>query len=80
MKKQDLVKQLANRINQPHVIENWINKIQDAAYKKGFEDCEKKQLSINNVIQAKPEKVCVECGVKFNKVCGKEYDTCPKCI
>lgn len=38
MEKPDLVKQLANRINQPHVIESWIDKIEKAAYKKGFDD------------------------------------------
>lgn len=51
MKKQDLVKQLANRINQPHVIESWINKIEKAAYKKGFKDAENEQLHIASVSQ-----------------------------
>ena len=46
MKKPDLIKQLANRINQPHVIESWINKIEKAAYNKGFKDAESKQCNI----------------------------------
>jgi hypothetical protein len=49
MKKDDLVKQLANRINQPHVVESWINKIQNAAYKKGVEDGKKEQLELTAV-------------------------------
>ena len=40
MKKPDLIKQLANRINQPHVIESWINKIEKASYNKGYKDAE----------------------------------------
>lgn len=46
MKKPDLIKQLANRINQPHVIESWINKIEKAAYNKGLKDAECKQCNI----------------------------------
>ena len=46
MKKPDLIKQLANRINQPHVIESWINKIEKAAYKKGYEDAQNEQCNI----------------------------------
>lgn len=49
MKKPDLIKQLANRINQPHVVESWINKIEKAAYNKGFKDAESKQCNINGV-------------------------------
>lgn len=49
MKKPDLVKQLANRINQPHVIKNWIEKIERSAYKKGYLDAETKQLALHNV-------------------------------
>ena len=53
MKKPDLIKQLANRINQPHVIESWINKIEKAAYNKGYKDkdAESKQLIIADVSQ-----------------------------
>jgi len=52
MKKPDLIKQLANRINQPHVIESWINKIEKAAYNKGYKDAESKQCNIpNGVLQ-----------------------------
>jgi len=50
MKKPDLIKQLANRINQPHVIESWINKIEKAAYIKGYKDAESKQCDIRVVI------------------------------
>jgi len=46
MKKPDLIKQLANRINQPHVVESWINKIEKAAYNKGYKDAESKQCDI----------------------------------
>lgn len=46
MKKPDLIKQLANRINQPHVIESWIDKIEKAAYNKGLKDAESKQCNI----------------------------------
>ena len=49
MKKPDLIKQLANRINQPHVIESWINKIEKAAYNKGYKDAESKQCNIGDV-------------------------------
>ena len=50
MKKQDLIKQLANRINQPHVIESWINKIEKASYNKGYKDAESKQCNIPVVV------------------------------
>ena len=50
MKKPDLIKQLANRINQPHVIESWINKIEKAAYKKGYEDAKSEQCTIASVV------------------------------
>ncbi len=46
MKKPDLIKQLANRINQSHVIESWIDKIEKAAYNKGYKDAESKQCNI----------------------------------
>jgi len=49
MKKKDLIKQLANRINQPHVIESWIDKIEKAAYNKGIKDTEAKQLILSGV-------------------------------
>jgi hypothetical protein len=51
MKKQDLIKQLANRINQPHVIESWINKIEKASYEKGLKDAQAKQLNLSGVSQ-----------------------------
>ena len=66
MKKPDLIKQLANRINQPHVIESWINKIEKAAYNKGIKDAESKQCNIPVVVQAKPEKVCELVRLKFD--------------
>jgi len=50
MKKPDLIKQLANRINQPHVIESWIDKIEKAAYNKGLKDAECKQCNIPVVV------------------------------
>ena len=50
MKKPDLIKQLANRINQPHVIESWINKSEKAAYKKGYEDAKSEQCTITSVV------------------------------
>ena len=52
MKKPDLIKQLANRINQPHVIESWINKIEKAAYNKGYKDAETKQYNISDVVSS----------------------------
>lgn len=63
MKKPDLIKQLANRINQPHVIESWINKIEKAAYNKGYKDAESKQCNI-------PDVVCS---------CGDKATICDKC-
>jgi len=60
MKKPDLIKQLANRINQPHVIESWIDKIEKSAYKKGFEDAQSKQCNIANVVKSLPTDECVE--------------------
>lgn len=66
MKKPDLIKQLANRINQPHVIESWINKIEKASYNKGYKDAESKQCNIPVVVQAKPEKVCELIRQKFD--------------
>jgi hypothetical protein len=59
MLKEDLIKQLANRINQPHVVENWINKIQNAAYKKGVEDGKKEQLELTAVSQAERTVNCL---------------------
>ncbi len=57
MKKPDLIKQLANRINQPHVIESWINKIEKAAYNKGYKDAESKQCDIPDVVVSEA-KLC----------------------
>jgi len=67
MKKPDLIKQLANRINQPHVIESWIEKIERAAYKKGYADAQNEQCNIAIVSQC-----YVIVGWEFNnnwKVC-----------
>jgi len=60
MKKPDLIKQLANRINQPHVIESWINKIEKAAYNKGYKDAESKQCDIPVVGKSFTVKQIVE--------------------
>jgi hypothetical protein len=70
MKKADLIKQLANRINQPHVVESWINKIQNAAYKKGVEDGKKEQLELTAVSQRSEPLQAVE---DLKDWC---YDTC----
>jgi hypothetical protein len=64
MKKPDLVKQLANRINQPHVIESWINKIEKAAYKKGYADAQNEQCNIAIVSKSVAKQYaefCVRC-------------------
>jgi len=37
------------------------------------------ELTIPVVVQAKPEKFCDSCGVRFKEVWNHEYDTCPKC-
>lgn len=80
MKKPDLIKQLANRINQPHVIESWINKIEKAAYNKGYKDAESKQCDIPVVVDVlvcdhcnsdniteiqRPEYECHDCKERF---------------
>ncbi len=85
MKKPDLIKQLANRINQPHVIESWINKIEKAAYKKGYADAQNEQCNIPNVVQQSEKFKCdQECdwysvGHQFNghqecRTCGKQKE------
>jgi len=38
MKLDDIVKQLANRINQPHYIEAMLQKVVKGAYEKGLQD------------------------------------------
>ncbi len=68
MKKPDLIKQLANRINQPHVIESWINKIEKAAYKKGYADAQNEQCNIPDVSQRSellPEFLMKDCDGKI---------------
>ena len=60
MKKPDLIKQLANRINQPHVIESWINKIEKASYNKCLKDAESKQCNIHSVSQQRELLIAYE--------------------
>lgn len=38
MKLPEIIKLLANRINQPHVIETYLNKVAKGAYEKGLKD------------------------------------------
>lgn len=65
MKKPDLIKQLANRINQPHVIESWITKIEKAAYNKGYKDGKVEQCDIPVVVgQSEQLKASFQVGEK----------------
>jgi len=50
MKMPDIIKQLANRINQPHVISTYFNKVAKGAYNKGVEDTKLNFLCISGVI------------------------------
>ena len=77
MKKPDLIKQLANRINQPHVIESWIEKIERAAYKKGYADAQKEQCNIANVVKSLPNDEKVKAHIDtlpYYGTCTTEYN------
>lgn len=79
MKKPDLIKQLTNRINQPHVIESWINKIEKAAYNKGYKDAESKQCNIPNVV-LQSEQLCIKCKeAPANRGLGEHKLVCSDC-
>lgn len=78
MKKPDLIKQLANRINQPHVIEVWINKIEKAAYKKGYEDAQNEQCNTPNVVGQSEQLVCDCPDDKLWDIKGKIVCECGK--
>ncbi len=53
----DIANVLANRVNQAHYIEQYLKKIELAAYRKGVADV-KEQLTPTAVVQPKAEKVC----------------------
>jgi len=38
MKLEGIIKQLANRINQPHVVKTYLEKVADTCYDKGVEN------------------------------------------
>ena len=79
MKKPDLIKQLANRINQPHVIESWINKIEKAAYKKGYEDAQNEQCNIANVVVPKGTFYCLDRNIKGSlHACKQQCGSCKR--
>ena len=47
MKLEGIVKQLANRINQPHVVETYLKKVADTCYKKGLSDAKELEAQSN---------------------------------
>ena len=56
MKLEDIVKQLANRVNQPHYIEAMLQKVVKGAYDKGLQDGkELKSDSLHNVSKCSHE-------------------------
>ena len=95
MKLPDLVKQLANKINQPHVIQTYLRKVSKACYKKGYEDALKNieeqcsKYSFEDVWNAtehkKPKEyfICPDCEIDIDtnstKVDINLIDRCPKC-
>ena len=79
MKKPDLIKQLANRINQPHVIESWINKIEKAAYNKGYKDAELKQFD-TPVVSQKRELLLAYENYTSEMITGKTNDRTAKSL
>lgn len=54
MKLEGIVKQLANRINQPHVVETYLKKVADTCYKKGLSDAKELEAQ-SNWIDVTPE-------------------------
>jgi len=74
MKLEDIVKQLANRINQPHYIEHWLKKVRDTAYKKGLEDGKAEQLALLDV-----SKECEHPFAMVMSKCNGEINKCYKC-
>lgn len=49
----DIVSLLANRINQPHVVETYLRKVYSTAYKIGYEECNK---NLNKWVSIEDEK------------------------
>lgn len=55
MKRDEIISLLANRINQPHVIETYLKKVEITAYKKGVKDSLSGAMSWIKVTERLPE-------------------------
>ena len=73
MKLPEIVKLLANRINQPHVIETYLKKIEVGAYNKGVEDTKK----ANEVNQEQPTTINDICQCDNQDIIN--VDMCANC-
>ena len=76
MKIDDIASLLANKINQPHYIKYWLEKVASNAYEKGINDAKKQESSIffceciEEFDLHRPlggtDEYCTNCGLKHN--------------
>lgn len=64
MKMNDIVKLLANKINQPHVIEVYFKKVSKGAYEKGVKDTKEKfnTVGVGDIVS----ELCDDCNCLKN--------------
>lgn len=75
MKMDDIVKLLANKINQPHVIETYLKKIAKGAYEQGKKDMieELKIIDLASIRQLfEPVELDADFTEALNKYCKEE--------
>lgn len=75
---EDIVKELANRINQPHVIRTYLLKVRDTAYKLGIEEG-KKQCGLAGVVEQSGQLFCPSCESTDIDTEFNHYNLCRNC-